>query len=290
MRCFCLLILIFNSVVQSLFAQPSANTYDFSFYASMEVKSVEDFFDRFNFRKNTGFLKYLEKLNPGHQYTRKELLGMIFNRDDKSFDRQSYLRLIERVRRTSDPVFLRYSDPDWYAEVVLLVSRQGRLQEITLVLQVNRDDFGGYSWDIVSAFGNLLEMSNLKTDSLILATLDSVRPPVRDYEHFFSPVSHGIDFTNIDQLFTNYRNADSYLYPGKRTFELQKLVSLIVKKEIKFVQVMKIRYHLLQVEGFILMLEQFNRRHWNNGWLISNILPASNADKLMYKSTLLRLP
>lgn len=257
----------------------------------MEVKSVEDFFDRFNFRKNTGFLKYLEKLNPGHQYTRKELLGMIFNRNDLSFDRKSYLRLIERVRRTSDPVFLRYSDPDWYAEVALLVSHRGRLQEITLILQVNRDGFDGYSWDIVTAFGNLLEMKNLNSDSLIMATLDiQTQPPVRNYDYFFSPVSHGIDFTNIDQLFINYRYADSYLYPGKRTFELQKLVSLIIKKEIKFVQVMKIRYHLLQVEGFILMLEQFNRRHWNNGWLVSNILPASNADKLMYKSEILRLP
>lgn len=257
----------------------------------MEVKSVEDFFDRFNFRKNTGFLKYLEKLNPGHQYTRKELLGMIFNRLDSSFDRKSYLQLIDHVRRPSNPLYLRYSDSEWYAEVVLLVSHKGRMQEIALVLQVNRDDFGGYSWDIVSAFGNLLEMRNLNSDSLIMATLDAgTRPPARDYEYFFSPVSHGIDFTNIDQLFINYRNANSYLYPGKRSFELQKLVSLIIKKEIKFVQVMKIRYHLLQVEGFILMLEQFNRRHWNNGWLVSNVLPASYADKQMYKTSILRLP
>ena len=117
---------------------------------------------------------------------------------------------------------------------------------------------------------------------------DSIQ--IRNSDYFLSPVSHGIEFTNIDNIFVNKSKINNYLYPGPRSFELLKLAGMISKSEIIFKQVDKIRYHLLQVDNWVLVLDQFNRKEANSGWLINQLVQIDNREKGDYKLKQLNIP
>ncbi|MEL7532807.1 MAG: hypothetical protein AAFN10_15925 [Bacteroidota bacterium] len=57
---------------------------------------------------------------------------------------------------------------------------------------------------------------------------------------------------------------------------------------IEFVR--SIKYHFMQIDNWIITVENFNRKDWNAGWLISDIIPASPTDKERYLNEKLNLP
>ena len=112
----------------------------------------------------------------------------------------------------------------------------------------------------------------------------------KNASYFLSPVSHGIEFTNLDNIFINNTKFTNYIYPGPRSFELVKLEEMILKSKIIFVQIETIRYHLLQINDWVLVLNQFNRKDMNSGWLINELIRVKNPEKEGYKKKQLNIP
>lgn len=270
----------------------SLNKEEFTGYFAFEVHSVDDFFERFNFKGSTAFQKYLKNKFPEVQVSRESFLYSLFNRQNVSFNTSEVRTFVQQVMDTANPRFIKYSDKDWYADLICKVVYKGRPQELNLILKVERATNGGYSWDIVSAKSSFLKFKPNGTDSIILSSnRRRLKLPASDNSpYFLTPVSHGIDFLNVDNVFANNLKVSNYIYPGPRSFELDKLIYLIQKQDIKFIQIEKITYHLLQIEGWILILDYFRRKDSSSGWLIDQLVKVSEDQKKVYRNKNLNIP
>lgn len=268
------------------------NDIDFSTHFAMEVHSVDDFFDRFNFKQNSTFFKYVKVKFPNKDIDRKGLIVSLFNKQNTTFKPEALKSFIIHVTDSLNPRFLKYNDKEWYAELKCKVSHKNKPLTLTLILKVNKSKNNGYSWDIVSAKSEFLKFRATKSDSILLRNMKNFDDSIllKNSEYFLSPVSHGIDFTNIDEVFLNNSHINSYIYPGTRSFELVKLLSLMARSEIQFVQVDKIRYHLLQISDWVLVLDHFNRNDMNSGWLINQLIRIKDSEKAGYKLRQLNIP
>lgn len=285
MRIYYAIIILFFKTFQ-VEAQQSFQE-DFSTKFAFEVNSIDDFFDRFNFKKSSAFSKYLELKYPNVTINRKNLILSLFNRGNTDHNIEEIIKFINYVTDTIHPQFLKYSDKEWYAEITCNILHLGKPDVVAIILKVVKYENNCYSWDIVSAKADFLKFRHTKSDSLILYSMHQDNH--RDSIHFLSPVSHGLDFSNMDHIFTNKSFINSYIYPGPQSFELNKLVYKIQHNEIQFKEVGKIRYHLLQIDGWIMILDYFSRNNIDSGWLINRLISVSPKEKNEYKQSKLKI-
>jgi hypothetical protein len=266
-----------------LSAQISSNSLTDNF--AFEVKSIDDFIERFNFEQGTDFSNYLKTAYPSVSYSRRTFLLSLFNQKNKSFyDNLDVDFFIHEVADTAKPRYIHFSDYEWYAMAECKVIYKKKIRTLDLILKVERDVRKSVKWSIVSAKAGFLGVNPNSYDSLYLTVkneynknrmLDSSR-------YFLHPVSHAIDFMNVDDVFSKKKHFDDYLYAGPKSAQLVRLTSLIHKSEIKFLQVNAISYHFLQVKGWIMIVDYFNRNERNSGWLINALTRATPEQKRIY--------
>ncbi len=258
---------------------------DFTDWVAFKVKSIDDFFERFNGEQNTELSAYIAANYPEKSLSRQQWIISLFNREDPGFMTDSgKVSFIRQVTDSLKPQLLDYKDNYWYAWVDGHVLYKGRRQPVTMVLKVKKSQGGAYSWSVVSAHASFLSNSTtqfMKADSL---SADSTQ------KYFLSPVSHGIDFITLDKFFKSRTKVRNYLLQQKNTPETEKLIGMISRGELQFVQVRKIRYYLLQIKGWIVEIDYFNRPGRNTGWLINRLLPVSPDGKRSFMANNLYIP
>ena len=249
-----------------------------------QVNSIDDFFERFNFEKNAPFRQFLDKENPNLAYNRTDFLAILFNFNSTQLNTINVEQFIKQVADTIKPVYLNYNDHHWYAEITCKVKVLSKIKDLKLVLMVEGAANKGYSWNIVAADAAFLKFKNTTADSLIAAKLKENKTPkaTSNKKFFLTPVSHGIDFTNLENVFINKQNIDDYIQTNQMSFELAKLTSLIKGSKIVFNHITNIKYHLLQIDGWILKIDYFSRNNDNSGWLINELIMATKEEKKMY--------
>ncbi len=252
---------------------------------ALQVKTIDDFFDRFNFRENTSFRNYINKEYPQLHYTRKNFVPLLFNQKGVTIAEEDKNKFVTQVIDSINPKFLSYSDTSWFAELSCSVTYLGKPKKMTLIMKVESEKNNMYSWTIVSAKADFLKFKATKADSVLLKNRDSccVSAKAKSATYFLTPISHGIDFTNVDNVFLNKAHINDYIYKGPRTFELCKLISLAKQSKVKFGQIDDIAYYLFQVDGWIMKIDYFNRNDYNSGWLISQLIKVNNKEKDNYK-------
>jgi hypothetical protein len=248
------------------------------------IFNEDDFFERFNFEKNAPFRQFFDKENPNIAYNRTDFLAILFNSNSTQWSPINVEQFIKQVADSINPVYLNYNDHHWYAEITCKVTVLSKIKDLKLVLMVEQAANKGYSWNIVAADGVFLKFKNTPADSIISANLkENKLPNVTNKKKFFlTPVSHGIDFTNLENVFINKQNIDDYIQTKQKSFELAKLIDLIKNSKIVFNQITIIRYHLLQIDGWIIKIDYFSRRSDNSGWLINDLLLATKEEKKLY--------
>ena len=265
---------------------------DFSSRVAFRTETMDDFFDRFDFKVNKGFLRYLKNKYPFKPITRQNLISSLFNSENKELDPEKKMDFIVQVTDSFRPCYLDYSDQDWYAELKCRIIYKGVPKKLTLIMKVEKTEDDAFSWNIVSCQADFLRFKNIKSDSLILKKQYEKFSATASYssQYFYTPVSHNLDFMNADEAFIHKNHINDYLYSGKRSFELLKLLSLIEKSSIRFQQVDTVRYHLLQIDDWILVVNYFNRKNLNSGWLIDSLIHAVPEQKNEYKNKILNIP
>lgn len=281
MKLFLSFILVLSSF--SLSAQQIADdlTENFAF----QVKTIDDFIERFNFETGTEFVSYLQTHYPKNELNRKSFLFSLFNFKNKSFyNNEEVYQFIYEVTDSLRPRYIHFSDYDWYALVECRVMHKKAIKSLELILKVERDINRSMKWSIVSAKADFLGASELLTDSMFYQiSNDYLKNRMRDSSRYFlHPVSHAIDFMNVDVAFTKKKRFEDYFYAGPKSGQLMYLNSLVQNSEITFLQVNTISYHLLQIKGWILILDYFNRIEKNSGWMINSLMRANPAQKRIY--------
>ena len=250
------------------------------------VKTIDEFIDRFNFIKGTEFEKYLFINYPEIKYSREKIIYSIFNYKNKSFGENPDVGdFIKTILDTTDPVYINFSDSSWYALIECKVKYLSKNEILNLVLKVDHGKNNSYKWSIVSADAKFLGSHVTNNDSLSFALNNEyMRNRIVDQSRYFlHPVSHALGFMNIDELFSSKKNAfQEYIYEGPGTIQLDNLIKMVKKSEIKFVQVNTISYHFLQIDGWIVIVDYFNRDEKNSGWLINTLMKATEEQKRIY--------
>jgi len=265
---------------------------DFNTLFAFEVHTIDDFFERFNFKQNTAFLNFLAKNYQGNDLSRSRLIQYLFNYKNDSINSDDILPFLSQVLEEDCPEFLNYKDADWYAELRCKVYYKKKSQNLTLILKVEQSKRKYFRWSVVSAKADFLNISRTKDDSLRYLW----DPPYRKIDttfsskYFLSPVSHALDFMDLDKIFFNNNHVSEYVYNGPQSSSLLKFVDQVKRSEITFVQVNSVKYHLLQIDNWIMVVEYFFRDEKNSGWLINKLVKATREQKENYLTTSLNIP
>lgn len=238
---------------------------------AFRVKQLDEFFERFN-NQETLITKYVAEANPGAQLSREVLLKSLFNLSSTQLTQELALDFIETINNPENPVFLNFSDKDWYAAVNCSVLHEDKHQNILLIMKIQKEADGGLKWVITSVKAGFLEPEQQKNHKVSL-----------------NPVSHGTEFLGLSKALADRENVRNYLPDNFQNNALSVFVHEWQHNRIVFQQVISITYHFLQVEGWIMTLEDFKRQSKNSGWLISNLIKADGGAKCDYRKKILNI-
>ncbi|MEO5571772.1 MAG: hypothetical protein ABIT08_12600 [Bacteroidia bacterium] len=264
---------------------------DFNILFAFEVHTIDDFFERFNFKDNTAFQNYVSKNYPGNNLTRSQLIHNLFNSKNLAVKKDEINSFLTSVTDTAFPEFVNYRDTDWYAELHCKVLYRNKPKKLTLILKVEQSPQKFFRWSVVSAKADFLRINQTKDSLNYLQQPPYIKPDSTfSKKYFLSPVSHALDFMDVDNVFLKKSHVDDYIYNGPQSPALQKLIDQIKNSEIDFVEVISVKYHLLKIHSWIIVVEYFLRNEKNSGWLINKLFPATREQKEKYLITALNLP
>lgn len=271
---------------KSVFGQQMQD--DFNEWVVFKVKSIDDFFERFNGERNTELNAYLRANHPEMVPDRKNWIRSVFNLENEDLRNDTLVyRFILEVTDSVQPRFLNYRDNHWYAKVECYVFDDIKLYPVTLILKVKKSADASFRWSVVSANAGFLR----RADGLSVVSDTSTLSADSSQQYFLNPVSHGIDFLNLDKFFKSRTQVRNYLHQQKNnTFETEKLVKMISGGELRFNQVREIRYYMLQIKGWILEIDYFNRPGRNTGWLVNSLKKVTAAEKSDFMINELYIP
>ena len=236
-----------------------------------EVKTIDEFIERFNNEKNTLIRKYLAEKFPGKQLTRNDLLRTLFNYSEPLWTPEDALAFSNEVLKPGEEKILDFYSDNWYAEAECRVKYKGEQKRIWMTLQVSVSDRNGAAkWVICGARAPFLDLSNRV-----------------DPGKFLNPISHATDFIGLKKAMDEKAFVRNYLNEGFRESHLNKYLGAVATGDIVFEQINSISYHFLSIPGWIFKVKEYIRPGKNSGWLIQSLSRKSDEEKKEYlKNTL----
>ncbi len=248
-----------------------------------EVKTVDEFMERFNDEANSFMRKQFQKQDKQYAVSRAELLVSLFNLDnDWVKDSTDFKDFVSQATTKKNPQYLHFNDSGWYAEAKCAFLYNGKLIEIPLILDVKTENKGA-KWMICGVGGGEVLPDTIQTPWADLPV------PAHNKFKYIPTTSHATNFVELTNVFCDTMDAYSYFEPeALKTASCRRLVQLILKNKIKFQYVSKLSFHFFQMPQWVFEVQQFNRGKLNSGWLIENIKKVTTAEKELEKKKMLR--
>ena len=249
----------------------SAQTYNsFSgdesiFYA--QTKQVNQFFRRFNGEEDVkGDRIYNGDSTVRDPKMRKKYLPILFDNGNGAISADMKELFINQVLNKKNPVYLDFHGKNWFAEVTASFTYKKEKVNIIIYLKLEKQNLG-YKWDF----------SNVYFDKFV--KIFSHAGDTTNNKLILHPLSHEIDFMNINKVFRDEENIDYYLEKNYVPDQLALFVEEIKSGNLKFESVNNVKFHFFQVPGWYFEVTYFNRNEMNSGWLISNLLHVNEHEK-----------
>jgi hypothetical protein len=262
-------------LTSQLYAQNPLGEYlgdESAFYA--ETKQVNQFFRRFNNEEDKDGVKY----NPNDKRyrslkDRKNYLQILFDAQNASITPDLKEEFIATVNNSDNPIFLNFRNGDWFSEVTTRFEYKGQEETAYLYLRLEPDR-KGYKWVLhhvhYDRYANLL--------------------PAKESEEkkFIHPMSHELDFMNLNKAFQDIQNLQDYAHQGYKPDYLTLLLYDIKRGDVKFKTVADVKFHFFQVDEWYFEISEFNRKGMNRGWLISSLAKVPETQKETFRKYLFR--
>jgi hypothetical protein len=234
-----------------------------SFYA--ETKQVSQFIRRFNGEEDIRG-KRLHYLDSAYRNValRRKFITALFDSANVSIAPSLKRAFINDVTNAENPKFLDFHGEDWFGEAYVKFARGNSETFITLFMQLVKENLGS-KWVIA----------------------DIYYPPYEDlYERdeesssrFLHPMSHELDFMNLDKVFKSGIHTGDYFYQGYDIDKLSIFLYELHQEKLKFKYVSGLKFHFFQIDGWYFEISEFNRPGMNRGWLISNLIKLEDGQK-----------
>lgn len=233
--------------------------YDF------KVKQINDFIERFNGDRYGDFYQFLKSEHPQEfeRMGRMDFIKMLFDYSS-SIKPETIQKFANYVARNKYKLNL-YND-DLYAVLDCDFERRAKPLRIKIALELQSNEDGSAKWVICGVLSKDLDP---------LKNLDTTK--------FINPVSHGTDFMGIERIMKDKANLPAYFAENFRPGTIAVFIDEIKKGVLKFVDVNEVKYHIMQIPGWVFEVKQFHRDSKNSGWLISKIIMNNEGDREYYK-------
>lgn len=233
----------------------------------IKVKQFSEFIDRFNFQKD--FMN--NDIGPEFEsvITRNDYILLLFNHEDKRLDPEvkddTYQIHADMFIREicSDSIYIDRLSENIYAELTCLVNMNGKDEEINLLLRQEFDN--GLKWAIISVDHRFDNGDVNRQNKFDDADSDETI-------NYIPPYSNETNFIELKMLFNDHKNLDNLSSKDCVKENLNGFYNLIRNGLIKYHHVKSIKYHILDIPGWILVVTNFQRNTDNSGWLVSDLL------------------
>ncbi|MGE5420746.1 MAG: hypothetical protein ACM3UT_11205 [Chloroflexota bacterium] len=225
------------------------------------TKQLNEFIDRFNlksdFRGNSPDSAFLSKM------PREKMLAALFDLKDtrtitgsRNYSRK-YINtqkdFIDNVSK--EKLMLNRFSPGIIAEAIAKVTYKGQPATVRLFLNQEAAGKGGVKWVLLNARGNIFNL--FSKDTTIV--------------RFIPPSSNETDFINLGRALEDTDHLPDYASADFSPDHLSTFFFCLRTGLIKYEYVEKVVYHILDIPGWYLRVEDFNRNELNSGWLISDL-------------------
>ena len=250
----------------------AAQSYEqeFEVFFAWEVKQVDEFIERFNDDDASFIRKYVQKMSPEVLLTRERLLKSLFNAKGTNWNYQEINAFLKEVMSETSPQYLSFHGDNWFAKVRCHVTYRGHPYQVNVKLKVNSAEDGSTKWVIsdVEFPANSRKNGEPKPEVLAVAC-----PHPADSTVSLNPISHAIDFMNIDLATREPENISNFVVDSSgRSSNLNVFIDACLKDQFKINKATAITYYFQQIPGWLIEVRHYNRPSLNSGWLISKLV------------------
>lgn len=237
------------------------------------VNHIEDFIDRFNFEEESQFYKYIQVAYPDENVDRMIVVNSLFNKRKSGLTPDAVRKeFVEDVSDPERPVHIDIYDALWYAVVPVTVTVDNVKVDLTITLEIQMNSDYSIEWTIVGLKSKSLE--NIKSND----------------SFYISASSHATYFPELYSALSSCTLFQSVVSDSQKESGTDRYLNLIAGKSVTDVTIKTgIKYHFLQIAGWIMTVEYFPQDYsLNTGWLIAEVKPVDSflAKRLYQKQVL----
>ena len=220
------------------------------------VNNFDEFAAHFNFEK--GILNE-EEAPTSLPYTREQLIESLFDNSDPRTDSahpefETYKNAKTLfIKNVVSKNLLIAKDTNLYVNLFCTFILNSQPTRVSLIMKYVLDGEDAYRWAI----------NKVETESLNISGEYKI-------SEYISPVSDNLGFMNLEKHFQESNSVN--LAENKFIYnKLSVFFFLIESGTMRFKQVNKMTYYYYGLSGWEIQLQEFNRSHFNSGWLISDL-------------------
>ncbi len=240
------------------------------FYA--ETKQINQFFRRFNGEESfDGERLYQEESTDFRSLPlRLKYLPMLFDAKNRNITDRAKQDLVADVITGDTARFLNFHGGNWFAEVKTSFFYQKKEMDLTLFMRLEKENLGS-KWVIHNVYFEPFQRTMQKADTAAAKL------------KFLHPMSHELDFMNLNRVFENKDLVSMFADKAHRTDYLTLFLYEIGRGNLIFDAVQEVKFHFFQIPNWYFEVSRFERPGYNTGWLISNLvkIPAGQQDALL---------
>lgn len=239
-----------------------------------QVKLIDEFIERFNDEPSAWLRKTYEQEKKSFP-SRKMLLASLFNLENTSLrDRSSHIDdFFNEVLNEKHPVQISFTDSDWYAEAESYFLYNGQKVSIPLILHIKSHGNDWAKW-MIDGLGDL-KQSNFREPSISINKKQKVAR-----QEYLPTSAYATNFVELHYIFSGDMMSENFFErPLIESSRGKQFIEAIKSGKLKFSYISTIKFHFFQVKGWIFTVEQFERRTYNSGWLISQVRKVSESEK-----------
>ncbi|MCP4551405.1 MAG: hypothetical protein GY834_05050 [Bacteroidetes bacterium] len=234
------------------------------------TKQVNQFFRRFNGEENRlGVRSSINDSLYQNNNFRKEFINFLFDEESTIITPNLKLEFINDV--TDNQSLLDFHGGNWFAQVKALFLYKGEEKTCTIFLKLQEEEVGS-KWVLTSVLFEPFTSYFINTDSLS-----------ESQKRFLHPLSHELDFMNLFKVFKEDQILEQYVEQGYTPDYLTLFIYEFRKSNLKFKTILDVKFHLFQINNWYFELSEYNRKSYNSGWLISNLLKITEEDEAVLK-------
>lgn len=243
--------------------------YQFKF----RVNSIESFMYRFNLEEDVHGNRYRQDtaaLTEKFVTDRNRMILSLFDYQKygkaSNVDKRKILDFLQAVNSVNKQVRLDFYDTNWFAEVTLDILYKQKPEQLTLILQQEQTLPRVSHWAIRAVKADFLDLKLQKKDSTKI----------------IAPNSHGTDFISIPKDLSSPEAIVNFAAPGVTLDMLSVFFYAVKNGEISLKKARQVKYHFLQIDNWIVRVEEKDHHAFNGGWLVAELIQADAASKHSY--------